>query len=53
MISKKTKILLCLGLFIIVLIFAGKMILERSQGNRTEYITYKEYQSYSKIRNCL
>jgi hypothetical protein len=32
-----------------VLIFAGKMILERSQGNRTEYITYKEFQSYSKL----
>ncbi|GAB6109959.1 hypothetical protein [Fusibacter bizertensis] len=49
MISKKTKNLFGIGLAIVVLIFVGKMIVERSQENRIEYITEKEYQSYSKF----
>lgn len=49
MISKKTKNLFGIGLAIGVLIFVGKMIVERSQENRIEYITEKEYQSYNKF----
>lgn len=47
--SKKTKILFGIGLIIIVMIFIGEMILESSKENRIEYITEKEYQSYSKL----
>lgn len=49
MISKNAKIIFGIGLTIIVLIFVGKMKLEGSQENRIEYITEKEYQSYSKL----
>lgn len=47
--SKKIKILFGIGLTIIIMIFIGEMILESSKENRIEYITEKEYQSYSKL----
>jgi len=47
--SKEIKILFSIGLTIIVMIFIGKILLDRSQENRIEDITEKQYQSYSKL----
>jgi len=49
MLNKKTKMLFGIGLTIVVLFFVGKMLLESTQENRIEYLTEKEYESYSKL----